>query len=139
MRHPLRGVACVFSVGVDQLFVLSFRNVVRNLSVTMYSTLDFKVKYKNLSPPLFIEEVARAKRCDGGVKTPTTVVADRCVCPANTSNSGDRITQYTTGRADPAPTKSSVVNEYLGLHQGEQYERQSMKLNTLPPVMWYNC
>ena len=30
--------------------------------------LSFKVKYKNLSPPLSIEEVAQAKRCDGGVK-----------------------------------------------------------------------
>ena len=30
--------------------------------------LSFKVKYKDLSPPLFIEEVAQAKRCDGGVK-----------------------------------------------------------------------
>ena len=30
--------------------------------------LSFEVKYKNLSPPLFIEEVAQAKRCDGGVK-----------------------------------------------------------------------
>ena len=48
--------------------------------------LNFKVKYKYLSPPLFIEEVARAKRCDGGVKTPTTVGADPRVCPANTSN-----------------------------------------------------
>ena len=26
------------------------------------------MKYKDLSPPLFIEEVAQAKRCDGGVK-----------------------------------------------------------------------
>ena len=31
----------------------------------------WKVKYKDLSPPLFIEEVAQAKRSDGGVKTPT--------------------------------------------------------------------
>ena len=84
MRHPLRGVACVFQLVLINF--LSFRNVVRNLSVTMYSTLDFKVKYKNLSPPLFIEEVAQAKRSDGGVKTPTTVVAGRRVCPANTSN-----------------------------------------------------
>ena len=29
--------------------------------------LSFKVKYKDLSPPLFIEEVAQAKRSDGGV------------------------------------------------------------------------
>ena len=50
------------------------------------------MKYKNLSPPLFIEEVAQAKRSDGGVKTPA-VGADRRVCPTKQqqgNNKGER-------------------------------------------------
>ena len=40
------------------------------LQIRLDGILNFKVKHKDLSPPMFIEEVAQAKRCDGGVKVP---------------------------------------------------------------------
>ena len=44
---------------------------------------------KDLSPPLFIEEVAQAKRSDGGVKA-AAVGADRCVCPTRQQQGNDK-------------------------------------------------